>query len=99
MISATSLPLHSNPAVTIPATGCIQPPAWACIGVLGLEPDCAGSAQCSKVPALADGRGAGLELVEDFQGSLVSGGHNSSRHSTIRRTEMFAGFCHAILFQ
>jgi hypothetical protein len=40
----------------------------------GLEPDCADSAQLSKVSALADNLGAGLELVEDLQGALVIGG-------------------------
>ena len=49
--------------------------------------------------ALADGLGAGLEPVEDLQGSLVRGGYNSGRRSIKSRAEMFVGFWHATLFQ
>jgi hypothetical protein len=35
---------------TIPATTCTQLQAWACIEARGLEPACAGSAQCLKAP-------------------------------------------------
>jgi len=49
--------------------------------------------------ALADDLGAGLELVEDSQGVLVSGEYHPPWHSIKRRTEMFVGFCRAILFQ
>jgi hypothetical protein len=49
--------------------------------------------------ALADGLGVGLELVEDLQGALVSGGYDSGRDSIKSYAEMFVGFWHAILFQ
>ena len=65
----------------------------------GLEPDCADSAQPSKVSASADGLGAGLEPVEDLQGALVIGRYYSGRHSIKSRAEMFAAFRQAILFQ
>jgi hypothetical protein len=74
-------------------------PVLAFIGMEGLESDCADSAQYSKVSALADGLGTGLELVEDLQGALVSGGYNSDRRSIKSRAEMFLGFWHATLFQ
>jgi hypothetical protein len=64
----------------------------------GLELDCADRAQ-SKAPDLANGLGVGLELVEDLQGALVSGGYNSGWCSIKSRAERFAGFCHATLFQ
>jgi hypothetical protein len=48
--------------------------------------------------ALADGPGAGLELVEDLQGALVGGGYNSGWHSIKSRAEVFVGFWHAPLF-
>jgi len=65
-------PLHSNPAVNIPAATCTQLRAWACIEMRGLEPGCADNAQWWKVSALADSLGAGLELVEDLQGAPIS---------------------------
>ena len=50
--------------------------------------------------ALADGDlGAGLELVEDLQGALVSGGYYSGWHSIKDRAEMFVSFWHAPVFQ
>jgi hypothetical protein len=48
---------------------------------------------------LADGLGAGLELVEDLQGALMSGGYNSGWRSIKSRAEVFVGFRHAIPFQ
>jgi hypothetical protein len=99
MMSATSLPIASNPALTIPATACTGLQARACIGMRGLEADCADSARVSKVSALADGLGSGLELVEDLQGARVIGRYYSGWHSIKSRPEMPAGFRQAILFQ
>jgi hypothetical protein len=87
------------PAVTIPATICIQLQAWACIGMRRLGSACAGSAQSSRVSALADGLGAGLELVEDFHGARVIGRYYSGWHLIKSRAEMFVGFWQAILLQ
>jgi hypothetical protein len=54
----------------------------------------------SDVPvSLADGLGAGLELVEDLQGALVSGGYNSGWCSIKSRAETSVGLRHAIPFQ
>jgi hypothetical protein len=61
--------------------------------------DCAARAQWLKAGALAEGLGAGSEVVEDLQGSLVCGEYDSGRHSFKSRAEMFAGFCLAILVQ
>jgi hypothetical protein len=48
---------------------------------------------------LADGLGAGLELVEDLQGARVIGRYYSGWHSIKSRAEMLVGFRHAPLFQ
>jgi hypothetical protein len=47
------------------------------------------AARTRKVPTLADGIGAGSELIEDFLGALVNGRHNPGRHSIKSRAEMF----------
>jgi hypothetical protein len=65
----------------------------------GLEPDCADRARYSKVSASADGLGAGLQLVEDLQGTRVIGRYYSGWHSIKSRAEMLVGFRHAPLFQ
>jgi hypothetical protein len=46
----------------------------------------------SQSSALADGLDAGLEPIEDFPGSLVSGRYHSSRHSIKRLVKMVVGF-------
>jgi hypothetical protein len=73
--------------------------AWACIKMRGLEACCADIEWSSKVTALAGSLCAGLKLVEDSQGTLVSGGCRSGWHSIKRLTEMFVSFRRAPLFQ
>jgi hypothetical protein len=94
-----SSPLPSNPGLAIAATTCTQRQTWACIGVRGLGPDCADSAQSSKVLALADGPEARLEPVEDLQGALVIGRYYSGWNSIKNRAEIFVGLWDAPLFQ
>ena len=65
----------------------------------GLEPDCADSAQWSKVPALADGLDAGMHPVDDLQGALLIGRYYSSWNSIKNRAEIFVGLWDAPLFQ
>ena len=62
------------------------------MGMRGLESDCAGSVQSSKAFALADGLGAGLELLEGLQGASMRGRFNSGGRSIKGRAEMFTGF-------
>jgi hypothetical protein len=66
-------PLHSKPAVIIPATICIQPRAWACIRMRELEPDCAECAAL-KGAALADSLDARLKPLDGLQGAPVRRG-------------------------
>jgi hypothetical protein len=65
----------------------------------GLGPDCADSAQLSKVLTLADGIDAGLHPVDDLQGALVIGRHCSGWNSIENRVEIFVGLWDAPLFQ
>ena len=71
----------------------------ACIGMRGLELDCADGAQSSKRPALADGLDAGLHPVGDLQGALVIGRCYSGWNSVESRAEIFVGLQDAPLFQ
>jgi hypothetical protein len=52
-----------------------------------------------KGAALAGGLDARLELVEDLQGAVVSGGSGSGWHSIKSGAEMFVDFSQAPLFQ
>ncbi len=72
---------------------------WACIGMRGLEPDCADSEQRSKACALANGLGAGLQAAVDLQSARAVGRCYSGWHSIKSRAEMLAGFWQASLFQ
>jgi hypothetical protein len=99
MISATSLPIVPNPAVTILPQHAPNRRPEACIGMRGLEHDCADSAQSSKVPALADCLDAGLHPVDDLQGALVIGRYYSGWNSVKNRAEIFVGLWDAPLFQ
>src|SRR5260221_13741840 len=98
MMSATSLPIAFKPCC---GHSCRNMHPTAGLGLVweceGLNPRAQTAHRNRKVPALADGLGAGLELVEDLQGAPVSGKYNSGRHSIKSLVEMFVGFWHAPL--
>jgi hypothetical protein len=63
-----------------------------------LNPTAQATAQASTV-ALVLRLGTGLQLDEDLQGPLVSGGNNSGRHSIECGAEMVAGVRRASLIE